>query len=191
MTYTNNVPQANQRIADTQSPILANFTFLEPCIGQEHNFDDTDATKTYHLQASMPNKVTDPALPAGTDGMYYVKGGVPKFVNSDGANFISMGNAAFTPFNGTITVLRNTIQAIVPNISGFVAGFVIAEATDNTSVNTSSFIKVNGLTSYTITLNNSNTKIGLVWNGGVLSYANSSTSTDYTLKYSGYYCTTP
>ena len=85
MAYNNNVPLVNQTIASTTVPIHDNFAFLDTGIGQEHNFDVTDATKMYHLQASMPNKGADPgALPAGTNGMYYVKGAQPKFF--DGAN---------------------------------------------------------------------------------------------------------
>ncbi len=84
MTYTNNVPQATQTIAFTQPLIQSNFSFLENSIGQEHNFDSTDATKTYHKQASMPNRADPVGLPAATNGMFYVSSGLPKFY--DGTN---------------------------------------------------------------------------------------------------------
>ena len=98
MVYTNNVPQANQQIAATQKPILDNFAFLPLAIGQEHNFDSTYPEKTYHLQASMPN-LADPApaspLPAGTDGMYYVNNGFPKFYDGANPRFIQLADKSF------------------------------------------------------------------------------------------------
>lgn len=84
MAYTNNVPQGNQTIASTTDPIRNNFAFIETSINQEHNFDATDATKTYHLQASMPDKMATPALPAGTNGIYYVQAGEARFVTNGG-----------------------------------------------------------------------------------------------------------
>lgn len=86
MVYTNNVPQANQQISATQSPILGNFTFLPVSIGAEHNFNASGTgSDTYHLQASMPNRTGgDPvALPSGTNGMFYVLGGDAKFLAND------------------------------------------------------------------------------------------------------------
>lgn len=79
--YDDNVPQATQTIAQTQPIINENFVFIKGAIGQEHNFDDADDTNTYHLQASMPNMADPVALPAGTNGMYYVSGGLPKYYN--------------------------------------------------------------------------------------------------------------
>ncbi len=83
VVYTNNVPQANQKIATTQPIINSNFDYTQKAVGQEHNFiaNDTDPTHTYHKQASMPNRVGgDPvALPSGTNGIYYV--------NNSGARF--------------------------------------------------------------------------------------------------------
>jgi hypothetical protein len=92
MTYTNNVPQANQKISTTQPIIEANFVYLQNAIGQEHNFpaNATNAEATYHLQASMPGQVDPGALPAGTNGIYYVdqsSPALPKFYNGT-ANFL-------------------------------------------------------------------------------------------------------
>lgn len=98
-TYTNNVPQGNQRIADTQVPIQANFGFLQTAIGTEHNFNTTDPTKTYHLQASMPNQAVNPAIPAGTNGVYYVSGNSPRFKSSLGDGSLLFPNA-YIQFNG-------------------------------------------------------------------------------------------
>ncbi len=79
MTYTPLVPQGNQTIASTTDPIRNNFVFLQGAVGEEHNFNLADATKTYHLQASMPNLGIAPALPSGTNGMYYVESGNARF----------------------------------------------------------------------------------------------------------------
>jgi len=106
MAYTNNVPQGNQTIASTTDPIRANFAFLDTSVGTEHNFDITDASKTYHLQASMPNKVSDPVgpLPVGTNGMYYVKGGGPKFYNGTDAFTIQTTNVFQNSSNGSFAL---------------------------------------------------------------------------------------
>lgn len=83
MAYTPAVPQGNQTIAATQAPILTNFTFLQTAIGQDHNFDVTGSgSNCYHNKASMPNIVTPVALPAGTNGIYFVKNNSPKFTNA-------------------------------------------------------------------------------------------------------------
>lgn len=95
MAYTSNVPQANQQIAATQGPINANFQFLLSSIGQEHNFDVSDATKTYHLKASMPNMVDPIALPPGINGIYYVKGGQPWFYNGTAFQINTFGNLLY------------------------------------------------------------------------------------------------
>lgn len=121
MTYTNNVPQGNQQIATTQPLIQANFGFLDTAIGQEHNFDSTDATKTYHLQAAMPNKVTDPvALPTSTNGIYYVKGGVPKFYDGTTASFIQTTTNPQVTLTGTVALSTTvaTVAAIPNNSAG-------------------------------------------------------------------------
>ncbi len=103
MTYTNNVPQGNQTIASTTDPIRNNFAFLEDSIGQEHNFDSSDATKTWHLQAAMPNSAGAPTKPVGTDGVYYIDGGEPKFY--DGTQyFISYGSKPQYVVTGSVAL---------------------------------------------------------------------------------------
>lgn len=121
MAYTNNVPQANQRISDTQAPILANFTFLPLSIGQEHNFDSTDATLTYHLKASMPS-MADPigALPSPLSGVYYVNSAFPKFYNTAaGASFIQTTNTLQVTQKGSqaLTTSFVNIGTAIPNNS--------------------------------------------------------------------------
>lgn len=105
MAYINNIPQGNQQIATTQPMIQANFGFIQAAINQEHNFAPSDATKTFHLQASMPNRTDPTILPVGTDGMYYVNGGTPKFYNASGVNFLPYSTcSSFIMSAGPITI---------------------------------------------------------------------------------------
>lgn len=111
MTYTNNVPQGNQTIAETTDPIRNNFAFLETHIGEEHNFDATGAQVMYHFQASMPNQAA-PALPAGTNGMYYVDGGRGKFFEGSNRYDLNLWTNVQT---GTFTATSSfTTIAIIP-----------------------------------------------------------------------------
>lgn len=110
MTYTNNTPQAGQTISETQPLILDNFGFIDNAIGQEHNFDASDATATYHLQASMPNMADPGALPASTDGMYYVSSGVPKFYNTS-PEFLMISKYATLTQSGTVNL--STVQTSI------------------------------------------------------------------------------
>jgi len=96
MAYTNNVPQGNQTIASTTDPIRNNFAFLQTSIDQEHNFDITDGTKTYHKKASMPNRALSPALPAGTNGVYFVSSGKPYFYDGTTNYLLTGANSAVT-----------------------------------------------------------------------------------------------
>ena len=81
MVYTNNVPQGNQTVAFTQPLIQANFGYLQDAISVEHVFDPADPLNTVHQHASMPNQADPVTLPPGTNGQYYISGGVPKFYN--------------------------------------------------------------------------------------------------------------
>lgn len=108
MAYTNNVPQPNQTIAETQPIIQANFGFLENGIGQEHNFDDSGSgADMYHLQTSMPNQALSPALPSGTNGVFFVSGGNPYFF--DGTTNWQLNEA-----EGIITGTFNCTTSFTP-----------------------------------------------------------------------------
>lgn len=115
-TYDDNVPQATQTIAQTQPIINENFVFIKGAIGQEHNFDDADETNTYHLQASMPNQADPGALPAGTNGMYYVSSARPKYYDS-AAQYIHTSVPNFTVVSGTVNLNSGgaTTVVTVPN----------------------------------------------------------------------------
>ena len=122
-TYDNATPQGNDQIATTQPLILGNFEFIPLAIGQEHNFDPTDPAKTYHKQASMPNEADPVALPAGTDGIYYVNGGAPKFKNASGSFFLSTSSVAFSGFSGTLTI-NPTTTVNIPGLTGDLGGYI-------------------------------------------------------------------
>lgn len=195
MAYTSNVPQGNQQIAATQPIIQANFGFLPTAIGQEHNFNASGSgTDTYHLKASMPNlSGGDPvALPPGTNGIYYVLGGIPKFYNTSGAFPIATGAvASFVPFNGSFTIPNNTTQnipGVTGNVGGFISGYRVDQV-DNTNV-TSVFFQ-NAGTAPTNTIiplvsNGGGLSIIYLWNGTNLAIRNQSGSTR-TVKFFGWY----
>ncbi len=107
MAYTSNVPQGNQQIATTQPTIQANFGFIPAAFSAEHNFNASgDGSDTYHKFTSMPNQADPSALPAGTNGQYYVSGGVPKFYNTV-ANFLQFTPIPFTIRTGTVNLNNN------------------------------------------------------------------------------------
>lgn len=127
MAYTNNVPQGNQTIAQTQPLILGNFGFIQTDLDVEHIFNGnapfgTQAEGT-HIQASMPNQASPPALGTGIAGIYYVSGNLPHFKNSttdytlvqnllkQGSNSVASG-AAFQilpagSYMGTVSAFQN------------------------------------------------------------------------------------
>jgi hypothetical protein len=149
MAYTNNVPQGNQQIATTQPLIQANFGFIKTGIEQEHNFNVAGSgSDMYHLQTSMPNKGSDPvALPSSTNGMYYVKGGVPKFYDGTTARFIVTSDSSVVPstFSGgpiTLTGVATTLLAIPNNSCG---SYWLLVTNNQLLYNTGTFISANGV----------------------------------------------
>jgi len=113
MAYTKNTPQATQTIAFTQPLIQDNFDFLETGLQQEHNFNASGTgSDMYHLKVSMPNQADPGALPAGTNGQYYVSGGIPKFDNGT-AFQIQLTNVPLKVLTGTVAL--NTTFALKIN----------------------------------------------------------------------------
>ena len=118
MVYTNNVPQANQQIANTQAPIQANFQFLQTGLSQEHFFSagGTGSNMT-HTKVSMANLSTPEVLPAFTNGMYYVLGGDAKFLAGDGVKCeLTKGVSATSGWQwlGRVLIQWGTIGATTP-----------------------------------------------------------------------------
>lgn len=100
MAYTNNVPQGNQTIANSQPQIQANFGFIQTDLQVEHIFNGntpygTQAEGT-HVQASMPNRSADPtgSPPSGTAGIYYVRNNGARFYDGTTVCKLTEGNAA-------------------------------------------------------------------------------------------------
>ena len=136
MTYTNNVPQGNQTIAETQSLIQDNFGFLQTSLRQDHNFNGLNPfgvqQEGTHIQVSMPNQSADPvALPTGCAGTYYVKGGVPKFYDGTTASDILLSAGQFTPFTDNLSISTVAGSNAAPitvngsNITGNLGGYVV------------------------------------------------------------------
>ncbi len=120
MAYTKNTPQATQTIAFTQPLIQDNFDFLETGLQQEHNFNASGTgSDMYHLKVSMPNQADPGALPAGTNGQYYVSGGIPKFYNGT-AFQIQLTNVPLKVLTGTVAL--NTTFANVDTIPANAVG---------------------------------------------------------------------
>jgi hypothetical protein len=174
-TYTNNIPQGNQTIASTQPLIQANFGFLQSAINQEHNFNTTDPTQTYHLQASMPN-ISDPgSLPSGTNGIYYVNGGFPKFYNGS-ANFLPYSScSSYTLSGGPITLsLSPTVITSVPAAScGYIYIFRTSSSSSGYFIGSfnsdSSSVNIHGDHGSNIALTTSGLQISAITNGSTYS----------------------
>lgn len=172
MTYTNNVPQGNQQISTTQPLIQANFAYLQNSIGQEHNFDATDATKTYHKLASMPNQALSPALPSGTNGVYFVNSGLAYFYDGTTNFQLSQFQTVLTGnYTSNSTSTFSDIIAVPANVQGIIiltsqtipAGQMGTFMTDATNCyGFSTRMKINGSSDdYPIELNNSNNALML------------------------------
>ena len=69
MAYQNNIPQANQRLKDSQSDLLANFQAIQTLLAVNHGiFGAADEGK--HKWVTFPVQVGAPAFGAGEDGLY-------------------------------------------------------------------------------------------------------------------------
>ena len=178
-TYDNATPQGNDQIATTQPLILGNFEFIPLAIGQEHNFDPTDPAKTYHKQASMPNEADPVALPAGTDGIYYVNGGAPKFKNASGSFFLSTSSVAFSGFSGTLTI-NPTTTVNIPGLTGDLGGYINVNRggnSDGTFDIAAFFQNAAAVLQGVVHLSeNGNNTPYVVWNGTNLAIKNASSS---------------
>lgn len=114
MTYTPNVPQANQTIAATTNPIRNNFTYLDTILRKQHSFNGNSPGVDLgaHLFTAMPNMSDPVSNPTGCDGTYYVSGNKPKFF--DGANswkiqYTGLFQLATTGLSALTTSLSNII----------------------------------------------------------------------------------
>lgn len=150
MAYTNNTPQATQTIAFTQPLIQDNFGFIKTGIEQEHNFNAPGTgSDMYHLKASMPNQADPGALPAGTNGQYYVSGGIAKFYNGT-AFQIQLTNVPLKVLTGTVALNTtfanvNTIPAnAVGNYWIFLKGSALAACAAGQLITTTTDMYISG-----------------------------------------------
>jgi len=115
MSYTPNVPQANQQIASTQSPIQSNFTVIQTNMQQDHSWNgnainsQTDGT---HQQVQLPN-ISDPsALGTGINGVYYCNSGNPKFYNG-AVNYLNFSPVQYFQKAGLIALNSSGFTTIL------------------------------------------------------------------------------
>lgn len=99
MSYTPNVPQANQTIASTTTPIRNNFTFINTDLQVDHSFNgNSTGAEGTHLQCRMKGQASPPALLTNNNGAYYVDTSTP-------------GNAQF--WDGTNSYKMNLWRDII------------------------------------------------------------------------------
>jgi len=93
MTYTPNVPQANQQIAATQGPIQNNFTYIDTAMKINHTWNGNGISTEEagsHQKVAFPNQGSDiGSLPSGIASVLY----------SIGANLYAY-NGAKNPVSG-------------------------------------------------------------------------------------------
>lgn len=186
MTYTSNVPQPNQTVAGSRPQIQNNFGYIDTVMKVDHQFNNGFATLGTHKQCSMADQAT-PAVPAGTNGVYYVKGSFPYFTN--GTSDFQLGNpsiSAFVPFNGAIVVGAGLIVPIVPTVSGNVGGNITFWTGAGTTSSTYNFWILGAAATQNRYINPSTAEVILVNNAGVMSFRNV-TATPFTVHYFGWY----
>lgn len=121
MSYTNNVPQANQTIAFTQPLIQANFTYIDTAMKVDHAWNGNEINSQAdgtHQKISLPNQPTDitGALPTGISSIIYAIGG-NIFAWNGGKRPIS-GVAVSGTVN--LTLAGNSIATLPNECHGFV-----------------------------------------------------------------------
>lgn len=179
-SYTNNVPQANQQISTTQTPIQNNFDYIQKAVGQEHNFvaNDTDPTHTYHLLASMPNRALSPALPAGTNGVYFVSGGIAYFY--DGTL-----NYPLSPFCVRAAVNFDGVPGSPTIRSSFNVTSVTKNGTGDYTINFTTALPSNNYLVQCTGMRNSNDDISNGQVRGTATYGNSVSTTSLRVQFNG------
>ena len=144
MVYTNTVPQSNQTIASTTIPINNNFIYLQTGIGTEHNFNAAGTgSDMYHLKASMPNISNPVALPAGTAGIYYVRGDVPRFYNGT-INYIQTSLVDQGMIKTTVALNDTATHGMVTVPDNSVGQYYIFRKADTTAFATGFFVSGSG-----------------------------------------------
>lgn len=118
MAYTSNVPQANQTIASTTTPIRNNFTFINTDLQVDHSFNgNSTGAEGTHLQCRMKGQGSPPTLLTNNNGAYYVDTATPGNAQFyDGTNSYKM-NLWRDIITGTVTfssINTNTLIGLAP-----------------------------------------------------------------------------
>lgn len=121
MPYTANVPQPTQTIAQSRPIINANFKFIPTSLQQDHYFNTGAMTEGSHKQCTMTNIADPAALPAGTNGIYYVGSGKPKFYDGTTAYFLEISQSATVITKGTVALTTSaaTVFTATANSCGY------------------------------------------------------------------------
>lgn len=137
MTYTPNTPQGNQTIASTTDPIRNNFQFIQTDMRVEHVFNGNvpGVAEGVHTKVTMPN-MADPvpgSLPTGTDGMFYIRGGGPRYFNNVD-NFTIQTTPLFqNVLFGTIA-LNNSGFSLISLLSAYSQGYYTITPTNGSGI---------------------------------------------------------
>lgn len=193
MTYTPSVPQANQTIAATQSPINANFQYLNTALQYEHNFNNVLAGVQLgsHQSCSMPNLGGLPFLGTLINGVYYVNGSQARYNNGTNDYQLSIWTQVLT---GTYTTPSgsgsSTIVTLPPNVFGVIYFYATVFGT-NTAAMSGQFA-TNG--TQTVAFSNTTTAsidapVVLVSSGGSLNLLGSAQSSSVQGKTYSYFIT--
>jgi hypothetical protein len=71
MAYNQNIPQATDKLKDSQPDILANFQAIKTLVDINHvTFDDPSGDQGKHKWITFPVQVSAPSFGAGEEGLY-------------------------------------------------------------------------------------------------------------------------
>ncbi len=125
MSYTTNVPQATQRIADTQAPIQTNFNLANTYFAIDHVAFNAASNNGKHKYVTLIDETASPPTPGASEGAIYGKttGGITQpFYRRDGfagaPEYNLMPIRAYGTFTGagaTVNAFNLTSGAFVVN----------------------------------------------------------------------------
>ena len=123
MAYNNAIPQASDRIKDSQSQILDNFAAIKTLVDINHvTFDAVNQGK--HKYVSMPEQSSDPTTAANEVAIYTkaVSGVSQLFLRNEGDGSVVDWTSATKTSNGTTTLPSGLIlkwgQSVTAPVTG-------------------------------------------------------------------------
>lgn len=115
MTFVPNIPNGGQSPALFPAQNATNMSVLQDMINRDHIFNDSPAigdNSGTHRQVNLTDRTDPGSLPTGTNGMVYLKTGIPSYYNGTRLlqltpvlariTFDNGGVVQGTPFNATI-----------------------------------------------------------------------------------------